>query len=180
MTGAFYDADEQFCYVFRMFGPFITKRFLLWLHNPISPALLTAELRVFSCQIFKGRNGTAASFYMSLFFRFSPLIIIPPLRHTHIYNCPVKREVALSWQRINTSSFFKLGASSLRHRLGCLQPKEAGFFNTQNYCVFGLFPSSGILENRKHDVSETGSVSVLRWGPLERANLNHWTSSDWD
>jgi hypothetical protein len=23
---------------------------------------------------------------------------------------------------------------------------------------FGLFPSSGILENRKHDVSETGSV----------------------
>jgi hypothetical protein len=27
---------------------------------------------------------------------------------------------------------------------------------------FGLFPSSGILENRKHDVSETGFVSVLR------------------
>jgi hypothetical protein len=34
--------------------------------------------------------------------------------------------------------------------------------NTQNYWVFGLFPSSGILENRKHDVSETGSVLVLR------------------
>jgi hypothetical protein len=32
----------------------------------------------------------------------------------------------------------------------------------QNYWVFGLFPSSGILENRKHDFSETGSVSVLR------------------
>jgi hypothetical protein len=39
---------------------------------------------------------------------------------------------------------------------------------------------SGILETRKHDVSETGSVSVLRWGgktptqlsPLERANLD--------
>jgi hypothetical protein len=28
---------------------------------------------------------------------------------------------------------------------------------------FGLFPSSGILETRKHDVSETGSVSDLRW-----------------
>jgi hypothetical protein len=27
---------------------------------------------------------------------------------------------------------------------------------------FGLFPSSGILANIKHDVSETGSVSVLR------------------
>jgi hypothetical protein len=33
--------------------------------------------------------------------------------------------------------------------------------NTQNYWVFGRFPSSGILEDRKHDVSETGSVSVL-------------------
>jgi hypothetical protein len=52
---------------------------------------------------------------------------------------------------------------------------------TQNCWVIGLFPSSRILENRKHDVSETGSVSVLRWrgentrtqlGPLERADLN--------
>jgi hypothetical protein len=34
--------------------------------------------------------------------------------------------------------------------------------NAQNYCVFGLFPSSGILETRKHDLSETGSVAVLR------------------
>jgi hypothetical protein len=54
--------------------------------------------------------------------------------------------------------------------------------NTQNYWIFGLCPSSGILETRKH-VSETGSVSAFRWdgrtptqlGPLERANLNHWT-----
>jgi hypothetical protein len=27
----------------------------------------------------------------------------------------------------------------------------------QNYWVFGLCPSSGILETRKHNVSETGS-----------------------
>jgi hypothetical protein len=27
-------------------------------------------------------------------------------------------------------------------------------YNTQNYRVFGLFPSSGIPETRKHDVSE--------------------------
>jgi hypothetical protein len=55
--------------------------------------------------------------------------------------------------------------------------------NPQNYCIFGLFPSSGILENRKH-VSETGSVSVLGLGgktptqlePLGRANLNQWPS----
>jgi hypothetical protein len=53
---------------------------------------------------------------------------------------------------------------------------------TQNYCGFGLCPSSSILETRKHSILETGSVSVLRWGktptllsPLERANPNHWT-----
>jgi hypothetical protein len=32
----------------------------------------------------------------------------------------------------------------------------------QNYWVFGLWPSSGILKTKKHGVSETGSVSVLR------------------
>jgi hypothetical protein len=32
-------------------------------------------------------------------------------------------------------------------------------YNTQDYWVFWTFPSSGILETRKHDVSETGSVS---------------------
>jgi hypothetical protein len=32
----------------------------------------------------------------------------------------------------------------------------------ENYWVFGLFPSSGILETRKHDVSGTGSVSAFR------------------
>jgi hypothetical protein len=36
--------------------------------------------------------------------------------------------------------------------------------NPQNYWVFGLLPSSGILGTRKHDVSETGSVSALRCG----------------
>jgi hypothetical protein len=80
----------------------------------------------------------------------------------------------------------------------------------QNYWVFGLRPASGILETRKHNVSETGSVSILRWGgrrhllywvpkkeltsingpvrweiptllcPLERANLNQWTSEGGD
>jgi hypothetical protein len=37
-------------------------------------------------------------------------------------------------------------------------------YNTHNYWVFGLCPSCGILETRKHNVLETGSVSVLRWG----------------
>jgi hypothetical protein len=35
---------------------------------------------------------------------------------------------------------------------------------TQNHWVFGLCPSSGILETREHNVSETESVSVLRCG----------------
>jgi hypothetical protein len=35
-------------------------------------------------------------------------------------------------------------------------------WSTQNYRVFCTFPSSGVLETRKHDVSLTGSVSVLR------------------
>jgi hypothetical protein len=47
---------------------------------------------------------------------------------------------------------------------------------------FGLCPSSGILETRKQNVSETGSISVLRegaatlLGSLERAKLDHWTT----
>jgi hypothetical protein len=32
----------------------------------------------------------------------------------------------------------------------------------QDYWGFGVFPWSDIIENRKHDVSETGSVSVLK------------------
>jgi hypothetical protein len=56
-------------------------------------------------------------------------------------------------------------------------------YDTENYWVSGLCPSSGIVETRKHNVSETGSVSVLRWGeapsllgPLERANHSQWTT----
>jgi hypothetical protein len=37
-------------------------------------------------------------------------------------------------------------------------------YNTQNYWVLGLCPSSVILETRKHSVSESGSVSVLKLG----------------
>jgi hypothetical protein len=35
-------------------------------------------------------------------------------------------------------------------------------FIPQDYWFFLTFPSSGILQTRKHDVWETGSVSVLR------------------
>jgi hypothetical protein len=36
--------------------------------------------------------------------------------------------------------------------------------NIQNYWVSGLCPSSSIPKAKEHNVSETGSVSVLRWG----------------
>jgi hypothetical protein len=35
-------------------------------------------------------------------------------------------------------------------------------YNTQNYFGFGFWPSSEILKTRKYNVSETGSVSILR------------------
>jgi hypothetical protein len=50
--------------------------------------------------------------------------------------------------------------------------------SSQNYWVFGPFPSPGILENRKHDVSETDlfpssceGQTAAQLGPLERANV---------
>jgi hypothetical protein len=45
--------------------------------------------------------------------------------------------------------------------------------NTQNYWLFGLCPSSGILKTREHIVSEIGSVSVLRKGGR---HLLYWVS----
>jgi hypothetical protein len=37
-------------------------------------------------------------------------------------------------------------------------------YNIRNYWVFALCPSSVILRTREYNVSETESVSVLRWG----------------
>jgi hypothetical protein len=55
---------------------------------------------------------------------------------------------------------------------------------TQDYWVFGLCPSSGILETRKQ-IFGNGICfrPLVRWetpnllGPLERAILNHWTTT---
>jgi hypothetical protein len=44
-------------------------------------------------------------------------------------------------------------------------------YHTQNYWGFELFPSSGILGTRRHDVSEIGSVSVLRCGGKTRTQF---------
>jgi hypothetical protein len=53
-------------------------------------------------------------------------------------------------------------------------------YNTEDYWLFGLFPSSGILENREHDVSETGSVSVLKGAQLSRCLLPHHLRTETD
>jgi hypothetical protein len=51
--------------------------------------------------------------------------------------------------------------------------------------VFGLFRSSGILENRNRtfrkldlfrSLGEGEGKTPTQLGPLERANLNHWTT----
>jgi hypothetical protein len=52
-------------------------------------------------------------------------------------------------------------------------------YHNQNYWVFGLFPSSGIVGNRKHNISETVSVSILRCGGgkvlTKLGPLRQWT-----
>jgi hypothetical protein len=55
-------------------------------------------------------------------------------------------------------------------------------YHTQNYWVFGHFPSSGILGNREHDVrkldlfpsSGVKGKTPIQLGPLDTAKLNHW------
>jgi hypothetical protein len=47
-------------------------------------------------------------------------------------------------------------------------------YNSQNYWIFGLCPSSGILEAKKLNVSGTESISVLRWGGAR--HLLSWVS----
>jgi hypothetical protein len=41
-------------------------------------------------------------------------------------------------------------------------------YNTQDYWVFWTFPSSGILETRKHDVSETGRKLRTQTDPVSK------------
>jgi hypothetical protein len=52
------------------------------------------------------------------------------------------------------------GRNSLRTKIE-IDVKKIGL-SPKTCWVFGLCPSSGILETRKHNVSETGTVSVLR------------------
>jgi hypothetical protein len=60
-------------------------------------------------------------------------------------------------------------------------------YNTQNYWVFGLYPSSGILKHYKTQrfgnwiclrLQVKGETSTLL-GPLERPNIDHWNNGQW-
>jgi hypothetical protein len=56
----------------------------------------------------------------------------------------------------------ELAPSSAGQNTTCLYRVLTMVYNTQNYWVVGLCPSSVILETRKNNFSKTGSVSVLR------------------
>jgi hypothetical protein len=43
-----------------------------------------------------------------------------------------------------------------------ISQNASNFLHIRITGFFGLFPSSSILENKKYNVSETGSVSVLK------------------
>jgi hypothetical protein len=68
------------------------------------------------------------------------------------------------------------------HSTGLMNIKKYKY--TQKCAVSGLCPLLGVLKCRKHNISETGSVSILVWwegdtcpvGPWETTNLNHWTT----
>jgi hypothetical protein len=53
----------------------------------------------------------------------------------------------------------------------CESTSKLNVLEAQNCWVFGLLPLSGILETRKHNVSETESVSVLRLNGEETPTL---------
>jgi hypothetical protein len=77
------------------------------------------------------------------------------------------RTYRLRWE-VNTETELMYGGGGCRPGLSGSALRSEGSYEhstkTQNDYVFGLFPSSGIIETRKHDVSETGSVSALRCG----------------
>jgi hypothetical protein len=81
------------------------------------------------------------------------------------------------WQIVHHKSHMSRPGANADHHGGepatnRLSYGTAMVYNTPNYWVFGFSPSFGILETRKHNVSETGSVSILRWD--EGRHLLRW------
>jgi hypothetical protein len=60
-----------------------------------------------------------------------------------------------------------------------MQKSNDGWSRHILYSVFGLFPTSGILENTTFRICfrpqvDVGEKTPTQLGPLERANLSHW------
>jgi hypothetical protein len=56
-------------------------------------------------------------------------------------------------------------------------------YGTQNYWISGLYSSYGILNTKKHNISEIGCVSILRWAEGDTCTiyivlLGHFPSGD--
>jgi hypothetical protein len=52
--------------------------------------------------------------------------------------------------------------SAILSKYSLMKESAKYYYDSQNYWVLGLWPSSGNLKFREHNVPETGSVSVLR------------------
>jgi hypothetical protein len=105
------------------------------------------------------RNGKVAEVHKSV-----TVVIQPSNRHENFISKIVNKQELIN--RCHIMLMYNIiYENTLKHVLNSnLNFKYETETSTQNYWVFGLFPSSGILGSRKHDVSETGSVSVLRCG----------------
>jgi hypothetical protein len=100
--------------------------------------------------------------------------------HTH----PVVRVRNSAWKCVPRRNLATLGKdlSPVSYTVTVINRNSHTVSGSQSYQFSGLCSSSGILISRKHIVSETESVSILRWvegdtlwSSLERANLTHWT-----
>jgi hypothetical protein len=101
------------------------------------------------------------------------------------------REDLSSWKRKREGNRLPWGISTetnMNNFSGCFAlPVSKLRIMSQNYWVSGLCPSSGILNTRKHDVSETGSFSVLRqrerhllsWVPQKELTLITKKKTPW-
>jgi hypothetical protein len=107
--------------------------------------------------------------------------------HSLIYTYMHKVSVSVRFNTvIAESQVTRLNIWNIRRSVDtCFMPRTCEC--SLNRWLSGLCPSSGILNTRNHNVSETGSVSVLRWGPWKELtsatrlctvqNSGRWTKS---
>jgi hypothetical protein len=78
---------------------------------------------------------------------------------------PKGDEMVGGWRKLHNEELRNLYSWPRRMRWAghiARMERRAHVRYSQKYLVFGIFPSSGILDNRKHNVSGTENVSVFR------------------